>query len=50
MLLTWQAGDVACAAIAADLARRYLGPDYSDLDKRGVVGTITGECFGTSPN
>ena len=23
-------------------ARRYLGPDYSDPDKRGVVGTITG--------
>lgn len=22
---------------------RYLGPDYSDPEKRGVVGAITGE-------
>jgi hypothetical protein len=36
-LLTWHTADLACPAC------RYLGPDYSDPDKRGVVGTITGE-------
>lgn len=27
--------------VVESLSQRYLGPDYSDPDKRGVVGTIT---------
>ena len=30
------------ACCCAPPGRSYLGPDYSDPDKRGVVGTISG--------
>jgi hypothetical protein len=30
------------APVVESLSQRYLGPDYSDPDKRGVAGSITG--------